>query len=125
MKSKKAPILIAVLIPIVSVCIALLLVYAKKSNISGIDAFPYKTYLESTSDMLGNKYLLKAMIKRQLANLGDDGRVVSVVIDGDSAELAVLIPNNIAVNVTTNQRYNMLISIGENGKILVNEMQKY
>ncbi|MBO5255346.1 MAG: hypothetical protein J6B07_05925 [Opitutales bacterium] len=125
MKSKKAPIFVAILIPIVSVCIALLLVYAKKSNISGVDTFPYKTYLESNSDMVGNRYLLRAMIKRQLANIGDDGRVVSVVIEGDSVELAVLIPNNIAVNVTTNQRYKMLVSIGEKGKILVNEMQKY
>ncbi len=125
MNSKKTPILVAVLIPIISVCIALMLVYAKKSNVSGIDIFPYKTYLDTSSDMLGNKYLLKAMIKRQLANLDEDGRVVSVSIEGDTAELAVLIPNNIAVNVSTNQRYKMFVRVGENGRVFVYEMQKY
>ncbi|MBE6413178.1 MAG: hypothetical protein E7035_01330 [Verrucomicrobiaceae bacterium] len=125
MKSKKAPIFIALLIPVISVVIALLLVYSKKSNLAGIDSFDYKSYLNSASNMQGNTYLLKAMIKRQLVNLGSQGRVVCVAIEGDSAEFAVLIPNNIASNVTTNQRYNMIVRVEENGKVLVNEMQKY
>ena len=125
MKSSKNPIIIAVLIPIITVVIALTMVYVKKSNLTGFDEFPYKMYLDASSDMEGNKYLMKAMIKRQLANLGEEGRVVSVVLDGENSELAVLIPNNIAQNVSTNQRYKIIVEIAEKGKVLVNEMHKY
>ena len=125
MKSSKTPIIIAVLIPIITVVIALGMVYAKKSNLSGYDEFPYKAYLDASSDMEGNKYLMRAMIKRQLANLGENGRVESVSMDNENAEIAVLIPNSIVQNVSTNQRYKMVVEIMEKGRILANEMQKY
>ena len=44
MKSKTAPIIVALLIPIVSVAVALSLIYFKKKNVSGLDEFPYSIY---------------------------------------------------------------------------------
>ena len=45
MKSKTAPIIVALLIPIVSVAVALSLIYFKKKNVSGLDEFPYSIYI--------------------------------------------------------------------------------
>lgn len=47
MKSKTAPIIVALLIPIVSVAVALSLIYFKKKNVSGLDEFPYSVYIFS------------------------------------------------------------------------------
>ena len=126
MKSKKSPIIIAVLIPVLSIVVALGLVYAKKSNMSGLDEFPYQKYIEAASDMEGNRYVMSAVVKRLVANLGDIGRVVSVVPDNaDGAELAVLLPRQMKVNVSTNQRYNIVVNVADKGRIVADEMRKF
>lgn len=126
MKSKQTSIVIAVLIPVFSIIIALGLVYFKKSNLSGIDEFPYQKYIEASADIEGNRYLLNAIVIRQLENLGDRGRVVSVLPDNaDGAELAILIPQKMIVNVSTNQRYRILVEIAQKGRIVAHEMRKF
>ena len=77
MKPKTTPIVIAVLIPLVSVVIALSLIYFKKRDFSGLEAFPYQTFVQEPKNLQGNKYLLKAELEVQLANF-DNGRLVSV-----------------------------------------------
>ncbi len=124
MKTKLAPIIIAVIIPVVSVFIALTLVYFKKKNLSVLEDFSYAEYLSSPKNLSGNSYLLNAEIELQLVNLGDKGRVVAVRTDkGD--KLAVLIPASIVGNIVTKQRYAMEVLVGDNGRITVKSMGKY
>lgn len=123
MKSKSTPIIIAILIPLISIAMALSLIYFKKRNFSRNPEFSYSMYLESPRNMTGNKYSLKAELEMQLADVGT-GRVVSLR-DSNRAKFAVLIPNSLNVNAQTKQRYDMDVVIGKKGEIVVESMKKY
>ena len=123
MKSKTTPIIIAILIPLISIVVALSLIYFKKSNFSSNPEFSYAQYLESPRNLVGNKYSLKAELEMQLADVGT-GRVVSLR-DSNRAKFAVLIPNSLNVNAQTKQRYDMDIVIGKKGEIIVESMKKF
>ncbi len=125
MKSKSFPIIIAIAIPLVSIIIALLLVFFKHKSASTQEQFPYERYINPSENIQGNKYSVVAVIDKQLADLGDMGRVVIVKIEGEKNPVAVLIPTNIGVNITAQQRYKMTVVIKEKGRIVVDEMQKF
>ena len=78
MKSKTTPIIIALAIPIVSVALAIALIYFKKRNVSGLDEFPYAAYSASPESLRGNRYVLEAQMDVQLANV-EGGRVVAAL----------------------------------------------
>ena len=120
MKSKTTPIIVALLIPAISVLLAVGLIYFKKKNMSGLDAFPY-----SASGLAGNRYVLDAKIDVQLAKR-PDGRVVAVLTGADADSLAVFIPEKAAGSaVSANQRYEMVVRVGDNGGITVESMEKF
>jgi hypothetical protein len=123
MKSKTTPIIIAILIPLISIAMALSLIYFKKRGFSSNPEFSYAKYLESPRNMSGNRYSLKAELEMQLADV-DNGRVVSLR-DSNRKKFAVLIPNSLNVNAQTKQRYDMDILIGKKGEIIVESMKKY
>ena len=111
MKSKTTPIIVALLIPAISVLLAVGLIYFKKKNMSGLDAFPYSAYMRSPSGLAGNRYVL-------------DAKIVLTGVDADS--LAVFIPEKAAGSaVSANQRYEMVVRVGENGGITVESMEKF
>ena len=56
MRSKTTPIIIAIMIPLISVAVALALVYFKKSASDGVSAFPYSDYMASPKNLSGNVY---------------------------------------------------------------------
>lgn len=124
MKAKTTPIIIALSIPIVSVALAIGLIYFKKKNVSGLDDFPYALYIESPKSLQGNRYILNAQMDIQLAKTSD-GRVVSVSESQAGAPLAVLVPSSLDVNISAKQRYEIIVRVGEGGKIIVESMQKY
>ena len=123
MKNKTTPIIIAILIPLVSVSVALALVYFKKSS-AGYAEFPYAQYLESPKNLAGNTYTLAAEMEMQLAKIPSRGRVVSVS-DGRGAKLAVLVPDSLGAEVRTKQRYDMAVEILSVGAVVVKSMKKY
>lgn len=124
MKSKTAPIVIAILIPVVSVLAAISLIYLKKTSESNGIEFPYGAYIENPKSLAGNKYLLRAEFELQLALIGG-GRVVSVRDSLSGKNLAVYIPPELNANIMTRQRYEMDVSVGDGGRIIVNSMQKF
>ena len=63
MKSKTTPIIIAILIPLISIAMALSLIYFKKRGFSSNPEFSYVQYLESPRNMSGNRYSLKAELE--------------------------------------------------------------
>jgi len=123
MKTKTTPIIVAVLIPLVSVAVALGLIYFKKRSFSPNPEFPYGQYSQSPKNLAGNKYSLKAELEMQLAKAGG-GRVVSLR-DSRGAKFAVLIPDSLGVNAQTKQRYEMDVVVGQKGEITVVSMRKY
>ena len=123
MKQKTTPIIIAILIPLISIAVALSLIYFKKRSFSSSPEFSYAQYLESPKNLSGNKYSLKAELEMQLADVGT-GRVVSLR-DSNRAKFAVLIPNSLNVNAQTKQRYDMEIVVGQKGEIVVESMKKF
>ena len=125
MKSKTAPIVIAILIPVISVAAAIALIYFKKTTGSNESEFPYKAYIENPKSLEGNNYLLRAEFELQLASIDGGGRVVSVRDSASGKNLAVCIPPKVDANIMTHQRYEMDVSVGEGGRIVVNSMQKF
>ncbi len=124
MRSKTTPIIIAIMIPLISVAVALALVYFKKSASDGVSAFPYSDYMASPKNLSGNVYSLKAELEMQLSRIPSKGRVVSVR-DEKRHKFAVLIPDGLDVNAQTKQRYDMDVKVGSDGEIIVCSMRKY
>ena len=125
MKSKYTPILIALAIPLAAIAIALSLVYAKKRSVSGLEDFSYAAYISAPKNLSGNTYMLKAQPDRQLADLGETGRLIVVKTADGMSRLAVLIPRTIKENISTNRRYNMVVKIDSDGRVIVESMEKY
>ncbi len=123
MKSKSTPIIIAILIPLISIVVALSLVFFKKSGISEENEFQYDDYLDSPRSLVGNKYLLKAELEMQLAKISG-GRIVSLV-DSNGDKFAIFIPDSLNVNARTKQRYDFDIRIGAKGEIIAESMRKH
>lgn len=125
MKSKNTPILIAIAIPLFAVAVALSLVYFKKSNFSGLENFSYSSYIANPKNLGGNKYLLKAQPDKQLADLGDKGRLISVRSSDGAAKFAIIVPQQISANISANRRYSMVVTVDSAGRIIVQSMEKY
>ncbi len=125
MKSKTAPIIIAILIPVISVMTAIALIYLKKSSASNDSEFSYAAYIANPLSLNGNNYLLRAEFELQLASLDNGGRVVSVRDSASGKKLAVFIPSGIEANIMTYQRYEMDVTVGDGGRIIVNSMRKF
>ncbi len=123
MKSKSTPIIIAILIPLISIAAALGLLFLKKSGISTNPEFEYSTYVAAPKNLAGNRYALNAELEMQLANIGGD-RVVSLR-DSDGNKFAVYIPALLKINAQTKQRYEMDVKIGSKGEIVVESMRKF
>ncbi len=123
MKSKTTPIIIAVLIPLISVAVALSLVFFKKRGISEENEFRFDEYSDSPKSLVGNKYLIKAELEMQLAKV-DNGRIVSLT-DSNGDKFAIFIPDSLNVNARTKQRYNFDVRIGSKGEIIAESMCKH
>jgi len=125
MKAKTVPIIIAILIPIISVATALSLIYFKKKGTNDASVFPYEAYIKEPENLYGNSYLLKAEFELQLATIAGKGRVISVRDSSTGKKLAVLVPDNLSGNIMTHQRYEMDVRVGKGGAVIVESMQKY
>lgn len=102
MKSKTTPIIIALAIPIVSVALAIALIYFKKRNVSGLDEFPYAAYSASPDSLRGNRYVLEAQMDVQLANV-EGGRVVAALGGREGFPVALLVPDSLGANISAKQ----------------------
>ncbi len=125
MKSKATPIFISVLIPLLSVVVALALIYFKKSSLGAEDMFPYSQYMASPESLSGNSYRLNAQLNRQMALIPASGRVVLVSDSKGTSQLAILVPNKLEENLSTGQRYKFYVDVESGGKIIVRSMEKF
>ena len=122
MKSKTTPIIIALAIPIVSVALAIALIYFKKRNVSGLDEFPYAAYSASPDSLSGNRYVLEAQMDVQLANV-EGGRVVAALGGREGFPVALLVPDSLGANISAKQRYALVVRVGEGGRIIAESME--
>ncbi len=123
MKSKTTPIIIAILIPLISIAVALSLVFFKKRGNSEDVEFQYSQYIDSPKSLSGNKYVVKGELEMQLAKVSA-GRVVSLV-DSNGDKFAIYIPDSLKMNARTKQRYEFDVYIGSKGEIIAKSMRKY
>ena len=126
MKSKVTPIIVAIMIPLVSVAAALVLIYFKKQSASTLETFPYAEYISAPKNLSGNSYSLKAELEMQLSAIdgAHRGRVVKIR-DENGSKLAVFIPTSLDVNAQTKQRYEMTVLVDSDGAVIVKDMRKY
>ena len=124
MKRNTTPIIIAILIPIVSIILAISLIYFKKKNISGYADFPYQAYISSPTSLVGNTYLMKAQMDIQLAKTAN-GRVIAVTDSLSGSQLALLMPNSLKENISAKQRYEIVVRVDDGGRIVVESLNKY
>ena len=124
MKRNTTPIIIAILIPSVSIILAISLIYFKKKNISGYADFPYQAYIYSPTSLVGNTYLMKAQMDIQLAKTVN-GRVIAVTDSLSGSQLALLMPNTLKENISAKQRYEIVVRVDDGGRIVVESLNKY
>lgn len=76
---KNKPIIIAILIPLISVMIAGVFVYmgkSKKSVENDSNALPFERYIEAPKSFAGNCYEISASVDSQLAYADNKGRII-------------------------------------------------
>ena len=66
----------------------------------------------------GGKAILLIYMKSKTAPI-----IVALLIP--IVSVAVLVPNELGVNISAKQRYEMVVRVGEGGKIIVESMEKY
>ncbi len=126
MKFKATPVLVSVLIPLLSVAVALALIYLKKSSQRAGDMFPYSQYMSSPESLSGNSYRLDARLNRQIASIPPSGRVVLVSDLKGVSPLAILVPDKLGgKNLSTGQQYRFYVDVKPGGKIIVSSMEKF
>ncbi len=94
---------------------------------------PYRTltpldvpaYLENANSLRGNVYKISVTVDTQLAWSPTVGRLYSVLIDGKSDVLPVLIPARFnQLNIQKGQRYFFKIEVGDKGILRAQDVRK-
>ena len=117
--------IIAFAIPAAAMLFALIFIFLKKTNVvNNAEEFPYAAYLDSPRSFDGNSYLMKAQIDSQLAYNQAAGKMVSVRTPS-GARFAVFVPEGRGANMQVGQKYNLYVSLDQNGVIIVNGMEKF
>lgn len=123
MKRKKA-ILIAIIIPIISSLIAILLVFSMHNKSNG-DTFPIERYLGNPTSFAGHNYKITVAVDSQLAYSETRGRILMVNALSSQIPLPILVlPTVKDFNPRTNQRYELQIHIDGEGKIILTSFEK-
>ena len=123
MKSKRA-MLIAIIIPLITCSIALLLVFSKHNKSRG-DTFPIERYIENPTAFAGHNYVLTASVDSQLAYSEIRGRILLVNTINSQTPLPILVLPTISdFNPRTNQRYELNVRIDGDGKIILTAFEK-
>ena len=123
MKRKNA-MLIAIIIPLITCLIALLLVFSKH-NKSNDDTFPIERYIENPTAFAGHNYALTASVESQLAYSDTRGRILLVNATNSQTPLPILVLPTISdFNPRTNQRYELNVRIDGDGKIILTAFEK-
>jgi hypothetical protein len=95
---------------------------------------PYRTlppidiqaYLDNANSLRGNVYKLTGTIDSELAWSPNDGRLFSILADGDKDDvLPLLIPPEFdAINIQKDQRFSFKIEVGDKGVLKADDMKK-
>jgi hypothetical protein len=97
-------------------------------NYRNLEPLPVSTYLEYARSLRGNVYKVDGTVLNSLAWDKTRGRLISIEVKSDRGGfdvLPVLVPatlNN--VNLQKGQKFTFKVSIGENGIIQVEELEK-
>ena len=92
---------------------------------SRLEGFPSADYRERPADFLGNTYVLRAQIDKQIRWERDLGRLLAVSPESGGGRLPVFVPAAISDNLHVGQRYAMRVRVGEGGLVYVEDLRKF
>lgn len=126
MKDRR-PIVVAVLIPLVSVFIAGGLIYSVKSKSSkngDRTSLPIEAYIEYPKSFSGNKYALTASVDSQLAYSEGRGRIILLKTFSNNS-MPLFVPAEVkGFNPNVGQRYDFRVRIDGDGKLVMTNFRK-
>jgi hypothetical protein len=96
-------------------------------NFRNLEPLDIPTYLEYARSLRGNVYKVEGTVLNSLAWDKNKGRLISIEVKNDRGfdVLPVLVPSSLNnVNLQKGQKFILKISIGENGIIEVEELEK-
>ena len=124
---KNKPIIIAILIPLISLMIAGVFVYmgkSKKSAENDSNALPFERYMENPTSFAGNCYEISASVDSQLAYVDNKGRIILLKTFAGKS-LPIFVPATITgFNPNVGQRYTFQTKIDQNGKLILTDFRK-
>lgn len=92
---------------------------------SRLERFPGAAYRERPGDFLGNRYVLRAQIDKQIRWDRDLGRLLAVSPESGGGRLPVFVPAAVSENLHVGQRYAMRIRVEEGGLVYVEDLRKF
>ncbi|MDR2863540.1 MAG: hypothetical protein LBV54_06690 [Puniceicoccales bacterium] len=132
MAKKLDPLLYALAIPLAAVALLVAILVLKRSGsmgMSDLKEFNSTEYLRNWKTLEGNQYLLRCQIDQQLAYDETKGRMLKVKqLDGAGqaiATVAVFVPVSLWKNFETGQRYRMRVFLRDQGKLYVENVEKF
>jgi len=122
---KYTSIIIAILIPAISMIVALTLVFMKKNaKIEDAATLPIERYMSSAKSFAGNSYTLNVIIDSQLGYDESSGRIILVKASNNSF-IPVLVPSsNKDFIPQTGQKYSFDVKIDQDGKLILTSYKK-
>lgn len=122
---KANPVLIAFVIPLAVIVTAVIFMVVRNRLHHALEQFDVAAYNHSSADMRGNHYGLDAQIDSQLEWNEGFGRLLAVKPVNGGNRLVVFVPDKIAGDVRSGQRYHMQVTVKEMGVIEAESMEKY
>lgn len=126
MKKNKA-ILVAVLIPLISVILAGSFIYVskgKRSNSKDDSTLPIERYMDSPKSFSGNEYSLAASVDSQLSYAEGKGRIILLKTFSNKS-IPIFVPSSIkGFNPNVGQRYDFDTRIDGEGKLVMTNFRK-
>jgi hypothetical protein len=125
LSGKANPVLIAFLIPLCVILAAVVFMVVRSHLHHAFEPLDVDAYHRSSADLRGNHYSLDAQIDSQLEWNDGFGRLLAVKPVNGGGRLSVLVPDTVASDVRSGQRYHMNVVVKEMGIIQVEDLQKY
>lgn len=120
------PVFVAFLIPLMVIITAGVFMVMRNHLRHSLPAFNAEVYRNSPNELQGNHYNLDAQIESQLRVDEGFGRMLVVkMLDGAGGHLSVLLPDGVAGDFNSGQRFHLQVVIKDKGLIQVEDMAKY
>lgn len=107
------------------ISLAIFIWYQNADSMGDMDEIPIESYLDSPLNFVGNRYRLTGQIDDLIKGDMKVGRIFSVIPQNYSIRIPVFIPESLSANLQARQRFQMGLTVKENGLLWIDDLKKY